>query len=97
MAEKKLIPLYAEHIRFLVTRVGSLVTRIDQHFTFEQAKCKKDFVVMKRKSRQKAISPAEDGIYTINNANFGIDCRNKIDNCHFEHIYDEISEIFYIN
>ena len=97
MAEKKLVPLYAEHIRFLVTRVGSLVTNIDQHFTFKQAKYKKDFVVIKRKSRQKAISPAEDDIYKLlNKANFGIDCRNNIDNCHFEHIYDEISEIAYI-
>lgn len=31
-----------------------------------------------------------------NNANFGIDCQNNINNCTFEPIYDEIGEICYI-
>ena len=97
MDEKKFIPLYAEHIHFLVTRAGWLVTNIYQHFTFEQAKFLKKFVVMKQKSRQKATSPVGRDFYKLlNNNNFGIDCRNNIDNCHFEPIYDEISEIAYI-
>ena len=29
----------------------------------------------------------------MNNANFGYDCRNNIDNCYFEPINDEIGEI----
>ena len=29
----------------------------------------------------------------MNNANFGFDCRNNIDNCYFEPINDEIGEI----
>ena len=49
---KNLIPLYAEHIHILVKRVGWLVTKIYQHFTFEQSKFKQDFVVMTQKSRQ---------------------------------------------
>ena len=49
---------------------------------------------MKQKSRQKATSPVGRDFYKLlNNNNFGIDCRNNIDNCHFEPIYDEISEI----
>ena len=52
LEEKKIIPLYAEHIHFLVKRAGWLITKIYQHFTFEQSKFKKDFVVMNQKSRQ---------------------------------------------
>ena len=54
---KKYIPLYAEVIHFSVTRAGWLVTKIYQHFTFEQSKFKQDFVVMNQKARQKATSP----------------------------------------
>ena len=95
--DKKFIPLYAEHIHFSVTRAEWLVTKIYQHFTFEQSKFKQDFVVMNQKARQKATSPVERDFYKLlNNANFGIDCRNNIGNCHFEPIYNEISEIAYI-
>ena len=52
---------------------------------------------MNQKSRQKAISPVECDFYKLlNNANFGIDCRNNIGNCTLKPIYDEISEIAYI-
>ena len=82
MDEKNFISLYTEHIHFLVIRAGWLVTIIYQHFTFEQAKFKKDFVVMNQKSRQKATSSVERSFYKLlSNANFGIDCRNNIENC----------------
>ena len=32
----------------------------------------------------------------LSNANFGHDCRNNLDNCKFDPIYDEIGEITYI-
>ena len=68
-----------------------------KYFTFEQSKFKKDFVVRNQKSRQKTTSPVELDFYKfLNNSNFGIDCRNNIDYCSFEPIYDEISEIGYI-
>ena len=52
---------------------------------------------MNQKSRQKATSPVERDFYKLlNNVNFGIDCRNNIDNCTLEPIYDEISEIAYM-
>ena len=97
MDEKKFILLYAEHIHFLVTRAEWLVTKICQHYTFEQCKFKKDFVIMNQKSRKKATYPVERDFYKfLNNAYFGIGCRNNINNCTFEHIYDEIGEISYI-
>ena len=52
---------------------------------------------MNKKSRQKAASPTEQDFYKLsNNANFDTDCRNNIDNCTLEPIYDEISKITYI-
>ena len=89
--------LYTDHINFLIKRVGWLVTKIYQHFTFEQSKFKKDFVVMNHKARHKTTTPVERDFYKLlNNSNFGTDCRNNIDNRILEPIYDEISEIAYI-
>lgn len=52
---------------------------------------------MKQNARRKAESPAErDFDKLMNNASFGIGCRNDIDNCKFEPIYDEIGEISFI-
>ena len=56
---KKYIPLYAEHLYFLIERAGWLVTHVYEHFTFEQSKFKKDFIVMNQKARQKATSSVE--------------------------------------
>ena len=52
LKEKKFVTLYAEDLHFLVTRAGWLVTFIYAHYTFEQCKFKKDFVIMNPKSRQ---------------------------------------------
>ena len=52
---------------------------------------------MNQKARQKAVSSVEqDFCKLLNNSNFGIDCRNNIDNEILEPIYDEVSEIAYI-
>ena len=52
---------------------------------------------MKKKARQKATSSVERGFYKLlNNSNFGIDCRNNIDNCILEPLFGDFSEIFYI-
>ena len=68
--EKKLIPLYPEHLLFLIKRAGWLVTYIYEPYTFKQSKCKKDFVVMNQKSRQKATTPVErDFSKLLNNSN----------------------------
>ena len=97
LKEKKFIPLYAGDLRFLLTRVGWLVTHIYEHFAFEQLKFKKDFLVMNQKSRQKAASSVEKDFYKLlNNSNFGIDCRDNIDNCILEPLFDDFEEISYI-
>ena len=75
LQSKKYIPLYAEHLHVLIKRAGRLVTHIYEHFTFEQSKFKKDFVVMNQKGRQKTTSSVERDSYKfLNNSNFGIDC-----------------------
>ena len=52
---------------------------------------------MNQNSRKKTTASVEKDFYQLlNNANFEIDCRNNIDNCVFEPIYNEIGEIGYI-
>ena len=97
LQSKKYFPLYAEHLHFLIKSVGWLVTHIYKHFTFEQSKFKKDFVVMNQKAGQKATCSVERDFYKLlNNSNFGIDFRNNIDNCILEPLYDQVAEISYI-
>ena len=82
LQDKKQIPLYTEHLHFLVKRTGWLVTLIYEHVTSEQSKFKKDFVVMNQQARQKATSSVErDFNKLLNNSNFDIDYRNNTDNC----------------
>ena len=52
---------------------------------------------MNQKSRQQAANKIEsDFLKLLNNANFGYDCRNNLDNCIFEPINDEIGELSFI-
>ena len=91
LKDKIFVTPYAEDIHFLVTKAGWLVTYIYAHYTFYQTKFKKDFVSMNQKSRQTASIKVEKDFYKLlNNSNFGIDCRNSIDNCSFEIIYDGV-------
>ena len=39
----------------------------------------------------------KDFFKLVNNSNFGYDCRNNLDNCKFNPIFDELGEISYIN
>ena len=97
MFPKKFIPLYLEDLRFLIKRVGWVVTKLYSHFTFEQDAFKKDFVVMNQKTRQNAKHSIEKDFYKLmNNANFGFDCRNNANNLKFEPLIDEIDELTYI-
>ena len=65
LGEKKIIPLYAEHLHFLIKRAGWLVTYIYEHYTFKQSKFKKDFVVMNQNSRQKATTSVEEDFFKV--------------------------------
>ena len=52
---------------------------------------------MNQKARQEAGDKVEsDFCKLLNNANFGYDCRNNLDNCKFEPINDEINELNFI-
>ena len=52
---------------------------------------------MNQKSRQKATSSVEKDFFKLlNNSNFRVDCRNNIDNCILETLYDDFTGISYI-
>ena len=94
---KKFIPLYLEEIKFAVLRCGCKVTKLYKHYYFDQERCKKDFILMNQKARQEAVDKVESNFCKLlNNANFGYDCRNNLDNCTFEPINDEINELSFI-
>ena len=96
MDEKIAVPLYTEHLYFLLLRCGLRVTKIRGHYKFEQKKFKRDFVIMNQVSRQKAQTDVEKDFYKLmKNANFGCDCCSNADNCCFSPIYDEIDELSY--
>ena len=97
LKDKKFLTLCAEDLDFLVARAGWFVTHIYADYTFEQSKFEKNFVIMNQKFRQTTSSKVEKDFYKLlNNSNFGIDCRNNIDNCYLEPIYDSFYEISYI-
>ena len=53
---------------------------------------------MNQKSRRAALIKVEKDFYKLlNNRNFGIDCRNNINNCYLEPIYDDIDEVGFIS
>ena len=88
MDEKIAILLYAEHLHILLMRCGWRITKISGHYTFEQKKFKKDFVIINQVSRENARTDVEKHFYKLmNNSNFGYDYRNNADNCYFSPIY----------
>ena len=96
MDAKIVIPLYAEHLYLLISKCSWRVTKVRGHYTFEQSKFKKEFVIMNQVSRQSSQTDVEEDFYKLmNNTNFGYDCCNNADNCYFHLVYDEIEEISY--
>ena len=94
---KKFVPLYLEEIKFLIQRCGWLVTKIYSHFTFEQDMFKTEFVLHNQKEQQDAKTDIEKDFYKLmNNANFGVDCRNNLNNSTFKPIIDKINEVSYL-
>ena len=94
---KRCIPLYLEEIKFAILRCGWKVTKLYKHYYFDQERFKSDFILMNQKCRQQAANEIDSDFFKLpNNANFGYDCRNNLDNCTFEPINDEIGELSFI-
>ena len=81
----------------MTTRAGWKVTKIYHHYTFKEDTFKKRFVVMNQNARKTAKTKVEKDFYKLlNNSNFGYDCRNNIENCTLNLLYDDLDEISYI-
>ena len=52
MLKKTFLPMYLEHLAFVIKRAGWKVTKIHAHLTFEQKRFKEKFILMNQKSRQ---------------------------------------------
>ena len=105
MDKKIAISLYAEHLHLLMARCGWRVSNVRAHYTFEQSKFKKDFVIMNQVSSRQAKTEVKRDFYKLLNftnfklckisTNFDFDWRNNADNCFFNPIFDEIEELSY--
>ena len=83
-----------KELKFLITRCFWRITKIYSHYTFEQARFKREFVLINKKSAQNAKNTIEKDFFKLmNNTNFGHDCRNNANNAKFEPIIDEVNEI----
>ena len=97
MFPRKFIRLYLEDLSLLIKRCCWRVTKIYTHYTLEQARFKRDFVLMNQKSRQNAKNAIKKDYFKLmSNANFGFDYRSNVNNVTFEPIIDKINEISYI-
>ena len=95
LLKKRYQPLYLEHLSFLIKRVGWKVTKVYSRITFEQERFKRKFILKNQLARQNAKNAIEKDFYKLmNNANFGYDCRNNLDNCQFIPIFDELRETY---
>ena len=97
MFSKIVQTLYLEHLKILNGRAGWKVTKLYAHYTVEQERFKKDFILKNQRSKQTAKNRVEKFFYKLlNNSNFGYDCRNNLDNCTFVPIIDELNEVTYL-
>ena len=95
--QERFQPLYLEHLSFLINRAGWQVTKLNLHYSFEQERFKRNLILMNQRSRQNTKNSIEKDFYKLmNNANFGYDCRNNLDNCQFIPIFDEMNEVTYL-
>ena len=97
LLRKRNIPMYLEEPKIVIYRCGWKITKLYRHYYFEQERFKKDFILMNQKASQESKNIIEsDFCKLLNNANFGYDCRNNLDNWSFEPISDEIRELSFI-
>ena len=71
MLKKKFLPMYLEHLAFVIKRADWKVTKIHAHLTFEQKRLKEKFILMNQKSRQLSKNNIEKDFYKLmNNSKF---------------------------
>ena len=98
LLKKIFLLMYLEDLAFCIKRDGWEVTKIHSYITLEQSRFKEKFILMNQTSSQQSKNNVEKDFYkSMNNSNFGYDCRNNLDNCKFVLICDECKEITYIN
>ena len=94
---KRCVPIYLEELKFAITRCGWKITKLYNHYYFEQERYKHDFILTNQKFRQETESKIESDFWKLlNNSNFGYDCRNNLDNCYFQPIKEEMNEPSFI-
>ena len=97
MKNKIFVTLYAEDLYFLTTRAGWKVTKIYDHYTFRQARFKRDFVVTNQNLRKTFKTKVEKDFYKLlNNSKFGNHCRNNINHCSLKLLFDGLHEISHL-
>ena len=97
MFPKTFILFYLEDLSFLIKICCLRVMKIYNHYTFKQARFKRNFVLINQKSGRNAKNAIKKDFFKLMNSdNFGFDCKNNFNNVTLEPIIDEISEIFYI-
>ena len=93
--------MFIDYIHFLTKQAGWPVTKVYNCYTFEQEPFKKDYILGNQKSRQEAVARGSDvqgSFYKLlNNANFGFDCRDNLQNKTLHLIYDVNAKIELIN
>ena len=63
LRKKIFVTIYAGDLLFLATGAGWKVTKIYDHYTFKQARFKRDFVVMNQNSRKISKTKVEKDFY----------------------------------
>ena len=97
LKNKFFVTLYAEDLYFLTTRAGWKVTKVYDHYTFRQARFKKDFVVTNQNLRKTIKTKVEKDFYKLpNNSKFGNHCRNNINHCSLKLLFDALHEISHL-
>ena len=95
--QKRFHLLYIEHLSFLINRAGWKVTKLYLHYLFKQERFMRNFILINQRSRQNTKNYIQKDFYKLmNNADFGYDCQNDLNNCQFIPIFDEMNKVTYL-
>ena len=95
LLRKTFIPLYLEKLKFLITRCGWVVNKLYKHYYFEQARFKRNFIIMNQKSRQNSKTSIEKDFYKFEPICYEITEISYIRNYHKSLFDKELSPFIY--